>query len=130
MPVPDHSIFYDAAKAGGLLAFLYALGRGARWVFEFCVGRLDKRQESLSMREKEFEKRLTAEMQELREEVRRLRLATHMLSAELHRRDPGNAVLGQVADILGAGLPMQESDFDGANDDLVAKLNRVPGVSK
>lgn len=109
-------------KGTGALTMLYALGRGFRWCVEFSVGRIDKRQEALSVKEKEFEARVDGELRALRGDVARLTSAVHKLSAELHRKDPGNPVLGEVANII-AGAWALPSPEPGLND-LMARAGK------
>lgn len=101
---------YDAAKAGGLLAFLYGIGRGVRWLFEFCVGRIDKRSEALAMREKEFERKLNERVGKLEGELAIYREATMLLVNALASKDPSNPALQQVARLLRQALPLPPSD--------------------
>lgn len=111
----DETWLIDTAKVGGVLAMLYALGRGIRWLFIFSVGRLDMRQARL---DKSLDERLTA----LELEVANYRMATAFLTQALHKVDPSNPALIQVAKLLGAGVPFTTGDFDNSMDDLLGKL--------
>lgn len=106
----DSSFVYDAAKAGGLLALLYAIGRGVRWVFEFCVGRIDKRQEALAMREQAFERKLNERVSKLEQELAIYREATMLLVNALASKDPSNPALQQVARLLRNTIPLPSPD--------------------
>lgn len=110
------------AKGVGGLSALYLIGRGFRWLVEFCVGRIDKRQEALTVREKAFEARVEAELKGLHAQVAHLSIAVQKLSGELHRKDPGNPVLAEVAGLIAGSFPLTPTDVDGSMNDLLGKI--------
>lgn len=63
-----------------------------------------------------------AKIEALEVELEKHRVATPALFARLAHHDPKDPVLAQVAQLLGAGLPLTPTDFDGALDELVRRL--------
>lgn len=125
LPQIESGLFV-AAKGGGLVAFLYGVFRFAKWAIDRFFERHDRKEAALDKRERDFERKVLAEVASLRSELAQTKLAVHKLSAELHKKDPANPVLAEVALLLVPGFPLRSSDFSSRDDDLLDKLDGQP----
>lgn len=113
----------------GVIALLYAIGRGVKWAFGWADRRLDKRTTELeawhgrlAKREAEFEAAVNARLTVLERENRALRLSFQHVSAALHQVDPDNPALVMAARILAQTIPL-DPDLPS---DMTDKLDKLP----
>lgn len=74
--------------------------RFARWAVEFVWARLDIRHSRLAAKERALESRYDDRLRHLEDELARTQRALTLLMNDTARRDPGNQILQQVAELL------------------------------
>ncbi len=117
-----------AGEAGGIfagiVALLYAVGKGLAWVVNWRDARaltrsakLDKWHDELEEKEKllaaKIEQRMTAfetQVTEMGKAVNKWRMAFHMVAAELLQRNPHSMALMQAQKILAEDFPLLIGD--------------------
>ena len=118
---------FSAGEAGGVFAGAVALlgliGGGIKWFFMGRDARLKAWETSLDKREREHRSKL-----EIRLTTLETRLATVVgmvfrLTGELHRIEPGNAVLGEVSHTLHQIYPLDPA----VPPDLAALAGKLDG---
>lgn len=95
----------QAALFALLLGAVFGLGRGCRWLFDFIVGRLDRRQQRL---DHSLENRL----KHLEREVEIYRETTMLLLTALAEKDPANPALRDAAQLMRKSFPIAPPDPD------------------
>lgn len=118
--MPDPSAGEVGGIFAGVVALLVAFGKGFAWLFQWDERRrearhakLERWQQELETREREFERRqedhharVEAQLGQVMRQNAALVGAYQLLVAELRVKDPNNPVLGQADELLKAAFPL------------------------
>lgn len=129
----------------GVVALLYAMGKGFAWFLNWNEARastrsvkLDKWHDELEEREKALDARINERMSSFEQQVAELgraankwRMAFHLVAAELLQRNPQSIALMQAQKILAEEFPLSLADMTVPVDmqDAMAALDKVPTVT-